>query len=578
MPKGTPDEESLEEDSRKEDQKVSREKEKEKTRFSFQVKRQRLCALYDEYQQQQTDPVFYGKFGKSKGKKGKFKGKKGFGGKDKGKDGKDSFKAKGKGQPSQANVASNQRQSAQEEPNTAQQPSYQEEGWGYQSEWTDWSAADSWYDESYYGHYDDSYDWQGSWSYFVESVEDGRPDHRTTNEKKSYCSLVSTKDQFRVFGQHCINAFVAIFVCIVFAARILNSVMFPEDHDDCPASVGLNNSEPSDHAYPNFHHDIKLTLLTEYIDLKTHPTYVILDSGCTKAMGSRYAVDRLVHACKQHKDSHNIWFSTESCFSRFAFANGEQPTVRERLIIHLRNRTSTTGWITTSVDILDKGRVPILFSAEQMRNLRMNIEHTPVGEFLICPMFGMKKTPLAVTPHIGITVISQVKEPMLSFLPKIARFRRADNQDNQKHKTTTRGSIVDYESHKITTTTQSTTVAELGALMMCFGTCLFVRALWADVSGEILPIHIRTDANNLVTTAQTTHLPEQKETHHLIQMLRHESNTGHLDDLSHIASEYCLADPLTKHSAKRRSTYSVDWDRSAWAGWCTSAIPISAQT
>ena len=45
----------------------------------------------------------------------------------------------------------------------------------------------------------------------------------------------------------------------------------------------------------------------------------------------------------------------------------------------------------------------------------------------------------------------------------------------------TRGSIIDYESHKITTTTQSTTVAELNALMKCFGTCLFLRALWADV-------------------------------------------------------------------------------------------------
>ena len=113
-----------------------------------------------------------------------------------------------------------------------------------------------------------------------------------------------------------------------------------------------------------------------------------------------------------------------------------------------------------------------------------------------------------------------------------------------------RGAIVDYESHKITTTTQSTTVAELAALMKCFGTCLFLRGLWADIAGEVLPIHIRTDANNLVTTAQTTHLPEQKETHHLIQMLRHESNTGQLHDLSHVASEYCLADPLTKHSAK----------------------------
>ena len=86
--------------------------------------------------------------------------------------------------------------------------------------------------------------------------------------------------------------------------------------------------------------------------------------------------------------------------------------------------------------------------------------------------------------------------------------------------------------------------------MKCFGTCLFLRALWADISREFVPIHIRTDANNLVTTAQTTHLPEQKETHHLIQMLRHESNSGHLDDLSHIASEYCLAGPLTKSTAK----------------------------
>ena len=56
-------------------------------------------------------------------------------------------------------------------------------------------------------------------------------------------------------------------------------------------------------------------------------------------------------------------------------------------------------------------------------------------------------------------------------------------------------------------------------------------------------IHVRTDANSLITTAQTT-------PHHLIQMLRHESNSGQLDDLSHIASEYCLADPLTKSSAK----------------------------
>ena len=60
-------------------------------------------------------------------------------------------------------------------------------------------------------------------------------------------------------------------------------------------------------------------------------------------------------------------------------------------MIHLKNPKHPTGWITTSVDILDKGRVPILFSVEQMRNLRMNIEHTPAGEFLTCPVFGLKR-------------------------------------------------------------------------------------------------------------------------------------------------------------------------------------------
>ena len=60
---------------------------------------------------------------------------------------------------------------------------------------------------------------------------------------------------------------------------------------------------------------------------------------------------------------------------------------------------------------------------------------------------------------------------------------------------------------------------------------------------------MRTDANNLVTTASTTHLPEQKETVHLIQMLRKESNSGQMHDLAHVSSAYCLSDALTKSSA-----------------------------
>ena len=71
-----------------------------------------------------------------------------------------------------------------------------------------------------------------------------------------------------------------------------------------------------------------------------------------------------------------------------------------------------------------------------------------------------------------------------------------------------------------------------------------------DDSGELADVHIRADASNLVTTASTTHQPEQKETMHLIQMRWKESNGGQVHDLAHVRSEYCLADCLTKSSAK----------------------------
>ena len=113
-----------------------------------------------------------------------------------------------------------------------------------------------------------------------------------------------------------------------------------------------------------------------------------------------------------------------------------------------------------------------------------------------------------------------------------------------------RGSLIDFESHKIKRTTMSTTVAELTACMRSHGHSQFIRGLWMDLTGEALDIHIRTDANNLVTTARTTHLPEQKETIHMISMLRKESNSGSIHDLAHTRTVDMLADCLTKSSVK----------------------------
>ena len=76
-----------------------------------------------------------------------------------------------------------------------------------------------------------------------------------------------------------------------------------------------------------------------------------------------------------------------------------------------------------------------------------------------------------------------------------------------------------------------------------------LRGLIKDITGLSSETHMRTDANNLVTTASTTHVPEQQETSHMIQMPRKEACSGSIADLSHIRAQWCLADCLTKKSA-----------------------------
>lgn len=121
-----------------------------------------------------------------------------------------------------------------------------------------------------------------------------------------------------------------------------------------------------------------------------------------------------------------------------------------------------------------------------------------------------------------VIFLAQVRSPKLKGMQQSAAAtssKKSDFRESSIKETSSRGSLLDYESHKITATAMSTTVAEVNALMRCFGACLFLEGLRADLSSETVPIHIRTDANNLVTTAGTTHMPEQKETHHLFQML-----------------------------------------------------------
>ena len=106
------------------------------------------------------------------------------------------------------------------------------------------------------------------------------------------------------------------------------------------------------------------------------------------------------------------------------------------------------------------------------------------------------------------------------------------------------------KSQKIKRAVLSTTVAELYSFMKCFVSCQFFPGLWMDMSGEVAEIHMRTDAKNLVTTARITPLFEQKETFHMISMLRNETCSGSIHDLARFSTRNCLADCLTKSSTK----------------------------
>ena len=62
-----------------------------------------------------------------------------------------------------------------------------------------------------------------------------------------------------------------------------------------------------------------------------------------------------------------------------------------------------------------------------------------------------------------------------------------------------------------------------------------------DISAACVAMHMRTDANNLVTTASTTRLPEEKATIHLIEMLRKDACSGLIEDLAHVVAADCLS-------------------------------------
>ena len=128
----------------------------------------------------------------------------------------------------------------------------------------------------------------------------------------------------------------------------------------------------------------------------------------------------------------------------------------------------------------------------------------------------------------------------------------AESRERSSRDGVTYGSLIDYESQKIKKTVLSTTVADLYSFMKCFDSCQFLQGKRMDISGEVANLHMRTDAKNLVTTARTTHLPEQKEIIYMISMFRKEACSGSIHDLAHIPTQ--IAQQTASHWLQPRRT------------------------
>ena len=144
-------------------------------------------------------------------------------------------------------------------------------------------------------------------------------------------------------------------------------------------------------------HAFLSTKTDNVIDLTQNPTYVIPDLRCTKSMGSRYAVTKFMKSAHVHGLEYEIVPSS----SKFSSANSETTTVHQALKVWFLTRPP----MFMLVDIVEQGRVPILFSLHQMKTLSMQLDVRSDCVLISCEalgLHGVQATQQASSSHIVI--------------------------------------------------------------------------------------------------------------------------------------------------------------------------------
>ena len=123
------------------------------------------------------------------------------------------------------------------------------------------------------------------------------------------------------------------------------------------SAVDVCSAEKSDHL------DEAIYEAFNTMENQERPTQMILDSGCTRAMCSRHACNRMIAGLK--KAGSPIQAELLEDASTFCFANSQRSVAKEKCRIWI----STNPPLFTDFSIIEEGHVPFLMSLPQMKNL-----------------------------------------------------------------------------------------------------------------------------------------------------------------------------------------------------------------
>ena len=146
------------------------------------------------------------------------------------------------------------------------------------------------------------------------------------------------------------------------------------------------------------------------VDMRKFPTYVILDSGCTRNMGSMERVLEFIRFC----EANCSWISFEWKYEpvRFSFANSHSKWVYWTLVVHY----SLDRPFALEISVLEEGNVPVLLSNKQMGVLHLDLINREECTFINCPCLGLYRSPaeISTSNHQVVDLAGMVKAPEIS--------------------------------------------------------------------------------------------------------------------------------------------------------------------